>query len=66
MSARLALVAIAAAICLSACGDSRSHKAAAPQLFKQDKAALDKAKGVQQIVDQQAQRQRQQIDNATK
>jgi hypothetical protein len=65
MNARLALAAIAIALCLAACGKSHSDRAVAPQLFQQDKAALDKAKGVQQIVQQQAARQRRQIEKAT-
>lgn len=66
MSTRFALAALVIAVCLSACGNSNSDQATAPQLFKQEKAALDKAKGVQQIVQQQAQQQRQQIEKATR
>jgi outer membrane lipoprotein-sorting protein len=66
MNARVALAAIVIAVCLSACSKSNSDQAAAPQLFKQEKAALDKAKGVQQIVQQQAQQQRRQIEKATR
>jgi hypothetical protein len=50
---------------MAACGKSHSDRAVAPQLFQQDKAALDKAKGVQQIVQQQAARQRRLIEKAT-
>ncbi len=65
MNARLVLAAIAIAASLTACGKSHSDRAAAPQLFQREKAALDKAKGVQQIVQQQAARQRRQIEKAT-
>ena len=58
----LACIALAATACDS--GPKAQSKPA--QIFKEERQALDKAKGVQDTVDKQAEEQRRKIDEASK
>lgn len=56
-------IAIISALLLSACGDNQSaNKPAAKQIFKEEQAALAKAKTVEKTVQDSAEAQKQQIE----
>lgn len=60
---KLALSSLALALLLAACGESKqSQSPSSDKLFESQRAALDKAKGVEQTVSQQADQQKQEAD----
>ena len=58
------IVTIAAAL-LGSCDNRPKTEPQPATLFKEERQALDKAKGVQQTLDRQAEEQRKKIDEAT-
>lgn len=56
---------LATAFLLVACGD-KAREQAPVKIFQEERQALDKAKGVQQTLDQQEQEKRKQVDEQTK
>ena len=57
---------IALALLLAGCGDSQQAAAPPPaKLFEPQREALDKAKGVEQTVGQQAEQQKQEAERQT-
>ena len=65
MKTTLVLVVTMAATLLSSCDNRPKTEPQTATLFKEERQALDKAKGVQQTIDRQAQEQRKKIDEAT-
>ncbi len=63
MNYRTALLPLALLALLSACGQSNDQPA--PKLFKDQRDALDKAKAVDPMVQQQNEEQRKTIDQQT-
>lgn len=51
---------------LTACDSGPKAQSKPPQIFKEERQALDKAKGVQDTVDKQAEEERKKIDDASK
>ena len=51
---------------LAACDQKPKVESKAPQMFKQERDALEKAKGVENTVEQQAAETRKNIDDAAK
>jgi hypothetical protein len=51
---------------LSACDTGPKAEPKAPQIFKEERQALDRAKGVQDTIDKQAEEQRRKIEDASK
>ena len=64
------LAMVSAVFSLSACNgkanDAPPPKIAPAKLFQEERQALDKAKGVQQTLDQQQQKDRKQIEDQSK
>lgn len=60
------LIVIMAAILLSGCDHRPKTEPQPATIFKQEREALDKAKGVQQTIDRQAEEQRKKMDEAEK
>ena len=54
------------ALFLTACDSGPKAQSKPPQIFKEERQALDKAKGVQDTVDKQAEEQRKKIDEVSK
>lgn len=50
---------------LVACGESKQPQTPPAKLFEPQRQALDKAKGVEQTVNQQAEQQKQEADRQT-
>ena len=51
---------------LSACNDKTKDAPPPVKIFQEERQALDKAKGVQQTLDQQQQKDRKQIEDQSK
>lgn len=60
------LLPVCVALVLTACDSGPKAQSKPPQIFKEERQALDKAKGVQDTVDKQAEEQRKKIDEASK
>ncbi len=60
------LIAMTVAALLGGCDNRPKTEPQPAALFKEERQALDKAKGVQQTLDRQAEEQRKKIDEAEK
>jgi hypothetical protein len=58
-------LAISLALLISACGESAQNTPPPAKLFVPQREALDKAKGVEQTVIQQAEEQKQDVEGQT-
>jgi hypothetical protein len=59
-----ALLLLPVALYLGACGQKTEQAVAPPKIFKEQREALDRAKAVQDSVDQQAEQARQKLEEA--
>ncbi|MEO6697222.1 MAG: hypothetical protein ABIN45_04380 [Gammaproteobacteria bacterium] len=66
MKVATVLIVILAAILFSGCDNRPKTEPEPATIFKEERQALDKAKGVQQTIDRQAEEQRKKIDEAEK
>lgn len=60
------LIVIMAATLLSGCDNRPETEPQPATIFKEEREALDKAKGVQQTIDRQTEEQRKKMDEAEK
>ena len=60
------LTAVSALFSLGACNNKAKDDQPPAKLFREEQQALDKAKGVQQTLDQQQQKDRKQIEDQSK
>ena len=57
---------LATVFLLGACNDKAKNEPPPVKIFQEERQALDKAKGVQQTLDQQEQKDRKQIEDQSK